>query len=84
MPADKLVTSQYSLLAGDLRATDAVLEALEQAGFQADLPTLVIAECVLIYMPPKDSLALVSRLGALLPTAAFLVYEQVGVPLLLH
>lgn len=73
-----MVSSQYVLLPGDLREVDEVLRDLEGVGFRQDLPTLIIAECVLVYMPPDSAQRLVSELGRRLPTAAFLVYEQVG------
>jgi hypothetical protein len=37
----------------------------------------VLAECVLVYMEPEDSASVVRWLGQWLPTAAFVVYEQV-------
>ena len=75
-----MLTQQYALLPADLREVADLEAALKEAGFRPDLMTLVIAECVLVYMPPEDSQRLVSRLGELLPTAAFVVYEQVWFP----
>ena len=75
-----VLTQQYALLPADLREVADLEAALEEAGFRPDFMTLVIAECVLVYMPPEDSQRLVSRLGELLPTAAFVVYEQVLSP----
>lgn len=40
-------------------------------------PTLVVAECVLVYMTPSESFPLVAALGALLKNAVFAVYEQI-------
>ena len=48
-----------------------------QSGLQPKLPTLVLAECVLVYMQPADSTQLMQQLGNLLPTAACVVYEQI-------
>ena len=76
--ADRIVTEEYTLLPGDLREVGLLLEDLQKSGFRADTPTLILAECVLVYMPPEDSQAVLSRLGALCPTAAFVIYEQVG------
>lgn len=75
--SNRIVTEEYTLLPGDLRDTEVVLEELQKSGFKADVPCLILAECVLVYMPPEDSQALVNKLGALLPTAAFVIYEQV-------
>lgn len=71
-----LHTARYTLLPGDLRDVQGVHAALLEAGLQADQPTLVLAECVLVYMQPAESVRLVRHLGSLLTTAAFLVYEQ--------
>ena len=38
-----------------------------------------LAECVLVYMDPQDSTALVKWLGGYLSTAEFVTYEQVPV-----
>jgi len=43
-----------------------------------------LAECVLVYMEPEDSASVVRWLGHWLPTAAFLVYEQVRKAILLR
>ena len=75
--AERIVTDEYILLPGDLREADTVTEDLKKCGLRSSIPTLILAECVLVYMPPEDSQALVSKLGAWLPSAAFLVYEQV-------
>ena len=50
---------------------------LLQAGLQPHLPTMVLAECVLVYMEPAHSASLIQCLGAMLPTAACVVYEQI-------
>ena len=39
-------------------------------------PTLVVAECVLVYMEALEAQALVSALAEMLPSAVFAVYEQ--------
>lgn len=41
------------------------------------LPTLIIAECVLIYLDPNVSRAVVKWCADKLETAAFVIYEQV-------
>ena len=71
------MSEQYSLVPGDLREFDGLAAALQSAGLQHDLPTLVLAECVLVYLPQQDSQKIISCLGAMLPNAAFVVYEQV-------
>lgn len=41
------------------------------------LPTLLIAECVLVYMSPEQSASLVSWAASTFGTAMFINYEQV-------
>ena len=74
-----ILTDSYCLLPGDLRQAGAVLGQLQQAGLQPQEPTLVLAECVLVYMEPQHSAALVAALGQLLSAAALVIYEQVCV-----
>ena len=42
------------------------------------LPTLILAECVLIYLDPEVSRAVIDWTGHKFPTSIFVVYEQVG------
>ncbi|KAI1896018.1 hypothetical protein AGOR_G00090480 [Albula goreensis] len=43
-----------------------------------DLPTLFMAECVLVYMTPEQSSKLVRWVADTFPTAMFVNYEQVN------
>lgn len=61
----------------DLRDVKGVEAALLAAGFNPQLPTYVLAECVLVYMEAEESSAVVRWLGSFLSTAACVVYEQV-------
>lgn len=49
----------YRLLAGDLSNTAQIHESLQSSGVDFLLPTLIIAECVLVYMEPHDTEALI-------------------------
>ena len=73
-----ILTDSYCLLPGDLRQGGGFLASLQQAGLDPGAPTLVLAECVLVYMEPQHSAALVAALGRLLSTAALVIYEQVA------
>lgn len=80
-PTEKgsILCDEYSLVPADLRDLEAVEAALKLAGLCSELPTLILSECVLVYLPTEDSQKLVSSLGRQLPNAAFVVYEQVNV-----
>ena len=73
----KIHTDSYSLLPVDLRDLDALQSSLESAGFRPHVPTYILAECVLVYMEPHESAALLKHLGQQLPSAVCIVYEQV-------
>lgn len=60
-----------------LNACDAASRQLNPVLMQR--PTLVIAECVLVYLDAAKSAAVVAALGELLPNAVMVVYEQVGI-----
>lgn len=70
-------TAWYSLLSADLRSPDSVTAALTAAGIDGAHPTLILAECVFIYLPPSSASALTSRLASFFTDAAMLLFEQV-------
>lgn len=78
------MSEAYCLLPGDLREPERVAAALTRAGFDPRLPTYVLAECVLVYMEPAESAAVVRWLSGFLTSAACMVYEQVPCVSLLH
>ena len=73
----RIVTDGYCLLPVDLRDLSGLLAILKSAGFDPSVPTYVLAECVLVYMEPHESAALLRHLGQTLPAAVCVVYEQV-------
>ncbi|KAI5689357.1 Leucine carboxyl methyltransferase [Leishmania braziliensis] len=72
----------YSAVGVDLRfASTELLPRLHQhgpTGFVATNPTIIYAECVMQYMPPKDAAQLLALLAAGLPNAVFIAYDQVS------
>ena len=72
------MSERYALLPVDLRDLGALQSLLHSAGFQPNVPTFVLAECVLVYMEPHESAALVKHLGQQLSSAVCVVYEQVA------
>lgn len=41
------------------------------------LPTMILAECVLVYLDPDEGTKIIKHFGESLPNAVFTVYEQV-------
>ena len=74
----EVAAPRYRLQPVDLRRTEDVEAALARAGADLAAPTLILAECVLVYMDPAQSSALLRCLSACLPTAAVALYEQVN------
>lgn len=73
----QIVTDSYCLLPVDLRNLSGFQATLKSAGFDPCVPTYVLSECVLVYMEPHESAALLRHLGQTLPSAVCVVYEQV-------
>ncbi|KAI9205854.1 S-adenosyl-L-methionine-dependent methyltransferase [Polychytrium aggregatum] len=68
----------YHLIAGDLRKWETeVVAKLESHGFDKRLPTLFLSECVMIYMLPQDSDALVRWVATHMDNAMYVTYEQI-------
>jgi len=73
----KIQTEGLVVLPADLRDLKGMEAGLLAAGFDPNLPTYVLAECVLVYMEAHESAAVVRWLGSFLSSAACVVYEQV-------
>lgn len=73
----EIVSGHYSLLPCDLRSLKDLDDAFTKAGLDAKLPTLIFAECVLIYMNPAASRKVVKWCADKFETAAFVIYEQI-------
>jgi tRNA wybutosine-synthesizing protein 4 len=66
-----------SFIAQDLRSAQLVVSDLVAAGLRGDVPTLVLSECVLVYVPKTEVLDLCARLGSLLQDAVWLTYDMI-------
>ncbi|ORX72424.1 leucine carboxyl methyltransferase [Linderina pennispora] len=74
----ELHSPSYNLLAGDLRAFEAqVVPKLMERGFQTDVPTLFISECVLIYLDPKYSDRILDWATDNVLNCGIITYEQI-------
>ncbi|KAF9355388.1 hypothetical protein BGX26_006636 [Mortierella sp. AD094] len=75
----ELYAKDYCLLSGDLREfTESIVPKLKVQGFDTSLPTLFLSECVLIYIQPRDSDAIMDWVGANMDASLFVVYEQIN------
>ncbi|KAJ1978003.1 carboxy methyl transferase for protein phosphatase 2A [Dimargaris verticillata] len=75
----ELWSYDYTVIAGDLRGFETtVVPALERRGFDRTLPTLFLSECVLIYLDPTHSDAIIRWVSQHVPTAMFTTYEPIG------
>lgn len=66
----------YKLFAADVR-DKVVIEKL-LSGVQKDLPTLVLTECLLVYMRSEDSEMILSNFARLFLNVGFVNYEMIG------
>ena len=63
----------------DLRNLEEVENKLKQAEVDFSLPTIFLAECVLVYIEPDNCQHLLKWFGEHFTSAAFINYEQVSV-----
>ena len=70
-------SADYHLLPVDLRDTVGLHERLAAAGVDFTIPTLVVGECVLIYMDAPSSRHLIRWAASAFSSAAFVIYEQI-------
>ncbi|GKA43084.1 tRNA wybutosine-synthesizing protein 4, partial [Tanacetum coccineum] len=72
----EVISDQYKLLPIDLRDIQS-LNDLISAHMDPSLPTFIIAECVLIYIDPDSSRAVVEWASKTFSTSIFFLYEQI-------
>ena len=76
-PPAALHTPWYTLATADLRSPESVAAAFAAASIDQATPTLLLAECVFVYLPPPSTSALVTFLASHFTDAALLLFEQV-------
>ena len=67
----------YNIFPCDLRDLNTVTNGLEKCGFDPNKPTLLLSECVLIYMESEYSNSLIEWAATQIPTSIFVTYEQI-------
>ncbi|ELU14133.1 hypothetical protein CAPTEDRAFT_21476 [Capitella teleta] len=72
-----LHSAQYHVVSADLRNLSELSSKLKDCAVDYTLPTVFIAECVLVYMPSESSSALLTWIAQNFQTAFFINYEQV-------
>uniref|UniRef100_A0A8C3D493 Leucine carboxyl methyltransferase 1 n=3 Tax=Corvus TaxID=30420 RepID=A0A8C3D493_CORMO len=73
-----LDSSRYSIVGADLRFSSDLEEKLKKHSLDIHLPTLLVAECVLVYMTPQQSANLLKWAASTFPVAMVINYEQVN------
>ncbi|CAH9095532.1 unnamed protein product [Cuscuta europaea] len=73
----EVLGDHYKLLPVDLCDLDKLNGIVAMANLDPSLPTFIIAECVLIYIDPDSSRAIVSWASKTFSTAVFFLYEQI-------
>lgn len=71
-------SSLYHLIAADITQIKQLEDKLLRAGLKPRVPTIFIAECVLIYLEPKFSQAILEWAAKRFETAMFLNYQPVN------
>ncbi|XP_075476481.1 leucine carboxyl methyltransferase 1 homolog isoform X2 [Primulina tabacum] len=73
----EVLANHYKLLPVDLREIQKLDDIISLANIDPSLPTFIIAECVLIYIDPESSRAIISWASRTFSTAVFFLYEQI-------
>ncbi|XP_043945339.1 leucine carboxyl methyltransferase 1 isoform X2 [Protopterus annectens] len=73
-----LDSDRYSVIGADLRDLPVLEEKLKKCNLDTQLPVVLLAECVLVYMAPERSANLVRWAADTFQTAMFINYEQVN------
>lgn len=71
----------YRLVSADLRDVSALDAAVRASGFDPALPTLFVAECCLVYVPPTEAAAVLSWAAAVAseaPASCVVLYDPIG------
>uniref|UniRef100_A0A8C9SEP3 Leucine carboxyl methyltransferase 1 n=1 Tax=Scleropages formosus TaxID=113540 RepID=A0A8C9SEP3_SCLFO len=71
-----LDSDRYCIIGADLRELPSLDEKLKKFQLNPELPTLLLSECVLVYMTPEQSSRLVHWAAETFHTAMFVNYEQ--------
>ena len=74
---DELITARYKLLSCDLKNLDRVLSLLS-THTSKEIPTLIITECVLCYMPQTEAQALVEAVISFYDHGKWVSYDPIG------
>uniref|UniRef100_A0A1A8S243 Leucine carboxyl methyltransferase 1 n=2 Tax=Nothobranchius rachovii TaxID=451742 RepID=A0A1A8S243_9TELE len=78
LDAHNLDSDRYCIVGADLRDISSLDEKLKKFHLNPELPTLLLSECVLVYMTPSQSSNLVHWAAETFHTAMFINYEQVN------
>uniref|UniRef100_A0A8C2SBY5 Leucine carboxyl methyltransferase 1 n=2 Tax=Capra hircus TaxID=9925 RepID=A0A8C2SBY5_CAPHI len=78
MDGHMLDSTRYAIIGADLRDIADLEEKLKKCNMSTQLPTLLIAECVLVYMTPEQSANLLKWAANSFEAAMFINYEQVN------
>ena len=73
-----LHAANYHLVGADLRHVSDLANKLKQAEVNFSLPTLFLAECVLVYVDSSATSLLLKYLAESFPNSIFINYEQVN------
>ena len=68
----------YRLVSADMRSVESLRDAVMGGGGDPSLPTLLLSECVLVYLEPEDSCAIIAWAARTFKRSVFVTYEQVG------
>ncbi|KAL6095306.1 lcmt1 [Pungitius sinensis] len=78
LDAHSLDSDRYCIIGADLRDVSSLDDKLKKFQLNPELPTLLLSECVLVYMTPSQSSNVARWAAETFHTAMFINYEQVN------
>jgi len=73
------VMGPHTFVSGDLRNAKSITSALLESNFDPEVPTLVLSECVLVYMNKETTMQLATELGKIMHTdALWMTYDMIN------
>jgi len=70
-------SSDYHLIGADIRELETLEKLLTQYGLSPDLPTLLLSECVLIYISSNFSSNILQWASGYFKSSMFIIYEMI-------
>lgn len=73
-----LISDKYFILNCDLLKTEYLIERLKEINVDFTKPTIVLAECLLVYLDKTDTIELLKQINKSFKNVIFMLYDLIG------